>query len=121
MYGNLYTTKNNILSEIESLDSLDSDGGSVGSGRLERMELMSQLREVDRKIDSLICQKVRANWFKYRDSCTKFYHSSLRWRRLRNEVKGVEVGGQWCEESCTVRVEAKKVFENSSKQQEMLG
>jgi len=46
---------------------------------------------------------------------TKFYQASLRWRRLGNEVKGVVVGGQWCEEPCTVRVEAKKLFENRFK------
>ncbi|XP_068487120.1 uncharacterized protein [Phaseolus vulgaris] len=115
VYGNLHTIKMSILSEIESLDSLDLDGGSVRSGRLERMELTNWLREVDRKINPLMFQKERVSWFKYGDSCTKFYHSSLRWRRLRNEVKGVEVGGQWCEEPCTVRIEAKKVFENRFK------
>ena len=102
VYGNLHTAKRNILREMEALDNLDLEGGVVGSLSLVRMELTSRLREVDRKIDSLICQKARSNWFKYGDSCTKFYHSSLRWRRLRNEVKGVEVGGQWCEEPCTV-------------------
>ena len=30
-------------------------------------------------------------------------------------MKGVEVGGQWCEEPCTVRVEAKKLFEKRFK------
>ena len=84
VYGNLQTTRMSILSQIELFDSLDSNGGSVGSGRLERMELMNRLREVDRKIDSLMSQKARVSWFKYGDSCTKFYHSSLRWRRLRN-------------------------------------
>ena len=39
----------------------------------------------------------------------------MRLRRLKNEVKGVEVGGIWCEEPCTVRAEAKKLFENRFK------
>jgi len=92
------TTKESILREIESLDSQDLNGGSGDRGRMERMELLNRLREVDRKIDSLLCQKTRVSWFTYGDSCTKFYHSSLRLRRRRNEVKGVEVGDQWCEE-----------------------
>jgi len=46
---------------------------------------------------------------------TKFFHSTLRWRRLKNEIKGVEVGGQWCEEPLKVRFEAKKMFENRFK------
>ena len=77
--------------------------------------MVGRLKETEKKLDSLICQKVRANWFKNGDSCTKFFHSSLRWRRLRNEVKGVEVGGIWCEEPTTVRQEAKKLFENRFK------
>jgi len=115
VYDNLYTIKNGILREIEAFDNQDMDGGSVVSGRVARLELLNQLGEVDRKIDSLISQKARVCWFKHGDSCTKFFHSSLRWRRLRNEVKGVEVGGQWCEEPCTVRAEAKKLFETTFK------
>jgi len=42
---------------------------------------------------------------------SRFYHSAIRWRRLKNEVKGVEVGGQWCEEPKGVRREAKALFE----------
>jgi len=102
-YGNLYTIRDCILHEIESLDSQDLNGGPSERGRIERMELLNRLREVDRKIDSRICQKARVSWFKYGDSRTKFYHSSLRWGRRRNEVKGVVVGNQWCEEPCTVR------------------
>jgi len=32
--------------------------------------------------------------------------------KARNEVKGVEVGGQWIEEPSTVRFEAKKLFDS---------
>ena len=61
--------------------------------RLRRIGLLSRLKGSDKKMESLLCQKARASWLKNGDSCTKFYHSSLRWRRLRNDVKGVEVGG----------------------------
>jgi len=73
------------------------------------------MREIDKKLDSLICQKARVSWLKNGDSYTKFYHSSLRRRRLKNEVKGVEVEDQWCEEPSTIRLEAKKLFENRFK------
>jgi len=76
---------------------------------------VSKLKETDQKLESLICQKARASWFKNGDSCSKFFHSTLRWRRLKNEIKGVEVGGQWCEEPPTVRNEAKKMFEKRFK------
>jgi len=81
------------------------------NGRLRRMELLSQLRMVDNKLDSLSKQKARASWFKSGDMNSRFYHSTIRWRRLKNEVKGVDVGGQWCEEPEGVRREAKALFE----------
>jgi len=116
VFGNLESTKNSILQEIEILDCQDDDNGDLlGRVRLKRTELANRLRETDKKIESLICQKTRASWLKNEDSCTRFYHSSLRWRRLKNEVKGVEVGGQWCEEPNTVLIEAKKLFENRFK------
>jgi len=85
------------------------------------MELTSRLVENDKKLESLMCQKARANWFKSGDSYTRFFHSSLRWRRLRNEVKGVQVGDRWCEEPGTVRLEAKKLFEARFKATKDLG
>ena len=91
------------------------------SDGLKRCELVSRLQEVDKKLDSLICKKARASWFRNGDSCTKFYHSTLKWRRLRNEVKGVEIGGLWCEEPSTIRLEAKKLFENRFKSMKDFG
>ena len=104
VFGNIQTHKKEILQEIEDLDCKDCLDDLRESDRLKRVELVSRLKETDKKLESLICQKARASWFKNRDSCTRFYHSSVRWRILSNEVKGVEVGGQWCEEPGTVRL-----------------
>lgn len=49
---------------------------------------------------------------KNNDSNSEFYHSIIRWRRLRNGIKGVKVGGIWTEEPQVVRMEAKKLFED---------
>ena len=112
VFGNINTSKKRILQDIEDIDCQDCNGTITENARLKRCELISRLREIDKKLDSLTCQKARASWFKNGDSCTKFYHSTLRWRRLRNEVKGVEIEDQLCEEPSTVRREAKKLFEN---------
>ena len=121
MFGDINTSKKRILQEIEVFDCQDCNGTLTDSDRLKRCDLVSRLRELDKKLDSLIRQKARASWIKNGDSCTRFYHSTLRWRRLRNEVKGVEVGGQWCEEPSTVRLEAKKLFETRFKSTKDLG
>ncbi len=121
VFGNLDTAKRKILQEIEALDCLDCEGGLVDFERRKRMELTSRLKENEIKMESLICQKARANWFKFGDSCTRYFHSSVRWRRIRNEVKGVTVGDQWCEEPSTVRLEAKNLFEARFKATKDLG
>ena len=115
MFGNIQTSKKRILQELEDLDCQDCIVDLREYDRLKRFELVGHLKETEKKLDSLICKKARANWFKNGNSCTKFFHSSLRWRRLRNKVKGVEVRGIWCEEPTTVRQEAKKLFENRFK------
>ncbi|XP_068504049.1 uncharacterized protein [Phaseolus vulgaris] len=89
VYGNLHKTKEGILKEIEVLDCKDCVEDLTEPDKLRRYDLVGKLMLTDKKIDSLICQKARACWFKNGDSCTKFYNSSLRWRRLRNEVKRV--------------------------------
>jgi len=111
VFGNLNTSKKRFLKEIEDIDCQDCSGIMTAEARSKRCELLSRLKEVDRKLDSLTCQKARASWLKNGDSCTRFYHSTLRWRGLRNAVKGVEIGDQWCEEPSTVRREAKLLFE----------
>ncbi|XP_068474698.1 uncharacterized protein [Phaseolus vulgaris] len=115
VFGNIHSKKREILQAIENFDNQDCFSNLTESDRAKRCELIGCLRDIDKKLESVMCQKARVNWLKYGDSCTKFYYSTLRWRRLRNEVKGVEVGDQWCEEPSTVRLEAKKIFEKRFK------
>jgi len=115
VFGNLNTVKESILQDIENIDCQESQCVSAERESQLRANLVKKLWETDAKIESLYRQKARINWLKYGDCCTKFFHSSLRWRRIRNEVKGVEIRGFWCEEPCTVRSEAKKLFESRFK------
>ena len=115
VFGNIHTRKKNILEAIKDLDDQNCVGSLSDCDRVKRYELICDLWEIDKKLDSLMCQKARIKWLKNGDSCTKFYHSTLRWRRLRNEVKGVEVGGLWCEEPGTVQLEAKNLFKKRFK------
>jgi len=102
VFGNLNLIKSSIVQEIENFDCQECNGQAGESQRHARTDLLRRLWETDNKLESLICQKARTNWLRYGDSCSSFFHSTLRWRRLRNEVKGVEVGGVWCEEPSTV-------------------
>ena len=111
VFGCLQTNQKQILKDIEILDVKDDNDDLEESDRIRRMELLSQLRMIDNKLDSLARQKARTNWCKFGDMNSKFYHTAIRWRRLKNEVKGVQVGGQWCEKPEVVHREAKALFE----------
>ena len=111
VFGCVESDKRRIEMEIENLDGEDDIDTLEDEGRLRRLELLSQLGLVNKKLDSMYRQKARVNWLKHGDLNSKFYHSAIRWRRLKNEVKGVEVDSQWCEELEVVRREAKSLFE----------
>jgi len=81
------------MKEIEVLDNQD-DGIEFGDqARTKRLDLLGQLNVINKKCESLHRQKARTNWFAHGDANTRFYHTAIRWRRLKNEVKGVNVGG----------------------------
>jgi len=121
VFGNLDTTKKKILKVIEKLDIQDASSDLSKGDKLKRMDLISQLRVTNKKLESLFKQKARVNWFKHGDSNLKYYHYIIRWRRLRNAVKGVDVGGQWSEDSEVVRREVKTLFDNRFKATQNLG
>jgi len=111
VFGHMETEKKRILKEIEDLDVLDDADRLEDHDRMKRLDLIGQVRLVNKKIESLARQKARSKWFVHWDANSKYYHSVIRWRRLRNEVKGVQVGDQWCEEPQVVRREARALFE----------
>jgi len=108
VFGCMEFNKKTIAAEIEDLDDNDV---LKENGKMRRMELFSQLELVEKKLDSIYRKKARGNWIKHGDINSKFFHNAIRWRRLKNEVKGVEIGGLWCEEPEVVRREAKSLFE----------
>ena len=111
VFGCMESNKKNIVEEIKELDDKDGNDALEENGKLRRMELFSQLGLVEKKLESIYRRKARVNWIKYGDINSKFFHNAIKWRRLKNEVKGVEIGTQWCEEPEAVRREAKSLFE----------
>jgi len=45
----------------------------------------------------------------------------MRWRSLNNEIKGLYINGEWCEESQKVKDETLAYFENRFQPQAKLG
>jgi len=111
VFGHMETERKRMLKEIEDLDARDAVDNLNDHSKERRLDLIGQVRVANKKIESLARQKARTNWLVHGDANSKYYHSVIRWRRLRNEVKGVHVGEQWCEELEVVRREAKAMFE----------
>jgi len=46
------------------------------------------------------------------DMKSKFFHARMRWRSISNEIKGLHINGEWCEEPQKVKDEVQAYFEN---------
>ena len=65
MFRLLDVTKMKVLKELEELDSKDDNSELDDSLRLKRMEVVNQLRVINKKkLDWILHQKARASWLK---------------------------------------------------------
>ena len=88
VFGHIDKIKLDILRNIQELDMRDDAYGLDENKIRERRELLSQLQAINERNESLLQQKSRALWIKQGDSNSKFFHASIKWRRMRNEIKG---------------------------------
>ncbi|XP_068491904.1 uncharacterized protein [Phaseolus vulgaris] len=85
VFGHNDKIKLDILRNIRELDMRDDVDGLDEIKIRERRELLSQLQEINERNESLLQQKSRALWIKQGDSNSKFFHASIKWRRMKNE------------------------------------
>jgi len=55
VFGNINTSKKRILKDIEDIDCQDCNENIMEDARLKRCELLSRLKEIDKKLDSFTC------------------------------------------------------------------
>jgi len=48
------------------------------------------------------------SWLSPADLNTKFFHSSIKWRRMQNGISGLRVGDQWCDDPVEVKDRVKE-------------
>ena len=89
VFGYTDKLKVKILNKIQELDRRDDEDELDENKIRERRELLSQLQDINMRNESLLQQKSIALWFKKGDSNSKYYHASIKWRRTRNEIKGI--------------------------------
>lgn len=100
-----------LLGEIEDLDQCDDDDNLDDDMRANRVDLLSQLRSLEQKEISMLKQKARVEWLSGGDTNSKFYYSRLRWKRAKNDIVGLRINGNWCEDVPTVKSQVKGYFE----------
>jgi len=57
------------------------------------VEMLSQLRTLDEREVAMTKQKARVEWLNNEDTNSRFFHSSLRWRRAKNDIVGLRING----------------------------
>jgi len=55
--------------------------------------MLSQLRTLDEREVAMTKQKARVEWLNNEDTNSRFFHSSLRWRRAKNDIVGLRING----------------------------
>jgi len=82
-----------MLAELEVLDQCDDDDSLQEDARVKRVDLLSQLRNMEEKEVFMLKQKARVYWLKSGDINSRFYHSRLRWRRNKNDLVELSIDG----------------------------
>ena len=80
---------------INELNAQDDERGLEEAEREEKRFLLAELNNVKFKQEAVMYQKARQKWLKQGDLNTKFFHSSIKWRRAIMSCMGcmLTVGG----------------------------
>ena len=92
------------------MDKKDDESSLNDEKKLERNDLFSELEVVSLRQEALWKQKSIAKWIAKGDSNSKYFHSLVNWRRNKNEIKGVECLGKWCDKPEVVKGLVKDYF-----------
>ena len=111
VFGHVNISKEKIMSKISELDKKDEDNGLDEEGMSERKHMFAELKRINYRQEVLHKQKSRVKWLEAGDLNTKFFHRMIRWRRMKNMIKGVKIENQWCEEPRKVKENIKNFFE----------
>ena len=98
------------VEEIKELDQKDAIGVLQEEMRIKKAGLLGELKNLAERENVMLKQKARVEWMVKGDTNSKFFHASLRWRLLNNEIKGLPINGVWCEEPQLVKEEVLKYF-----------
>jgi hypothetical protein len=85
-----------------------------------RKDLTASFWELERKNESILLQKSRLRWVREGYVNSKYFHISIRSRRSKNSIRGLNIGGSWSEEPSLVKNNIKEFFESKFCEQSWL-
>ncbi|XP_068466659.1 uncharacterized protein [Phaseolus vulgaris] len=112
VFGDVNLASEELQRRINELDARDDDNGLEESEREERRSLLADLNKTMFKQEAVAFQKARHKWLKQGDLNTNFFHSSVKWRRSRNELHGLFVEGRWCEDKGVIMDKVRDFFKD---------
>ena len=112
IFGDMYKSKERIISSISKLDKRDEESDLDQMGREERSILFADLKKINFKLEALEKQKARAKWLEAGDMNTKYFHRLIKWRRIKNMIKVLNIDNDWCENPIKVKHEIRCQFKN---------
>ena len=89
------------------MDARDDEGVLDVVGRKERRFLLVEQNKNMFKQEVVYFQKVRHNWLQQGDLNTKYFHSAVEWRRVRNNFNGMYINGNWCDDKDVIKEKVK--------------
>jgi len=82
-----------VDSEIEDIDKKDDESPLDEELIVRRLALLSELKGMEDKEMEMIKQKSQIQWAKKGDTNSNFFHSTLRWRKMTNDMVGLNIDG----------------------------
>jgi len=94
------------------LDARDDEGALDEVGREERRFLLAEQNKNLFKQEAVYFQKARHKWLQQGDLNTKYFHSIVARRRVRNNFNGMFINGYWCDDKDVVKEKVRDFFKN---------
>ena len=108
VFGDVNLKGEILKMKIEDFDARDDVGVLDEEGRVERRSLLAEQNE--NAFRQVIHQKARLKWLKNDDLNSKFFHSTIKWRRARNGINGLVVDSLWSEDKEVVKGKVRDFF-----------
>lgn len=115
VFGDINNRRKDVVRDMNLLDANSEFDDLDVEEQRKRKDLAADLWRISNLQETLLHQKSRLKWIKDGDLNSKFFHSTINWRRRVNYVVGLNINGEWIEEPREVKKEIKEYFEKKFK------